>query len=67
MRLIVIFINLPVLVLSIPMPLICWEMNSPDGPEDVCYKGAWVNTNSLVNITYASFQGIQYAQSPVGI
>ena len=48
------------------MPLICWETNGPDGPENICYKGAWVNTNSLINITYASFQGIQYAQSPVG-
>ena len=66
MKLFIFFLTLPILVLSKPMPMACWEEPGPDGPDDICYKGAWLNTNLSMNATYASFQGIQYAQSPVG-
>ena len=65
MYVIILFFTFPVLVLGKPMPMVCWENPGSDGPIDICYKGAWLNTNSSSNYTYASFQGIQYAQSPV--
>ena len=37
-------------------PTICVIGNS-------CYQGAWIVGS---NTTFASFQGIQYAQSPIG-
>ena len=37
-------------------PTICAIGNS-------CYQGAWIVGS---NTTFASFQGIQYAQSPIG-
>ena len=67
----IVFLLLPAFALSKSVPTVCWENVGPDGPEDVCYKGTWLNTISSpnttgINVTYASFQGIQYAQSPVG-
>ena len=38
-------------------PTVCLDQGA-------CYKGSWLRTN-LEN-TYGSFQGIQYAESPVG-
>jgi hypothetical protein len=67
----IVFLLSPIIVSSKSIPTVCWEDIGPDGPEDVCYKGTWLNTISSpntpgINVTYASFQGIQYAQSPVG-
>ena len=46
----------PILSTSQKLPTICLDNN-------VCYEGSW---QSLVNSRYASFQGIRYAQPPIG-
>ena len=48
---------LPSLILA-SKPEICLENSA-------CYVGKWANTQN--GITYASFQGIRYAQPPVGM
>ena len=48
---------LPDLILSQTLPpTVCVIGNS-------CYQGAWIVGS---NTTFASFQGIQYAKSPIG-
>ena len=44
MKIFTVLILLPTLALSKSKPIVCWESIGPDGPEDVCYKGAWMNT-----------------------
>ena len=66
MYFIILVFTFPALVLTKPLPTVCWEEPGSDGPNEICYKGAWLNTNSSWNATYASFQGIRYAHSPVG-
>ena len=40
-------------------PTVCLEQGG------TCYKGSWLKSPSN-NVTYATFQGIKYAQPPVG-
>ena len=40
-------------------PTVCLEQGG------TCYKGSWLKSPSN-NISYATFQGIKYAQPPVG-
>ena len=42
-------------------PKVCLETN-----ESICYLGSWMTTGLEYNATFASFQGIQYAQAPIG-
>ena len=48
-------------------PIVCLKTN-----ENVCYRGSWLNTGLKncdkyeENAAFVSFQGIQYAQAPVG-
>ena len=46
----------PTYVFSLTSPTVCLEQGA-------CYKGSWINTSV---VKYASFQGIRYAQPPVG-
>ena len=48
---------LPILSLAQEMPLIC--LNS-----GACYQGSWLESNT--GNQYASFQGIRYAEAPIG-
>ena len=41
-------------------PTVCLETN-----KDICFMGSWMTTTSDYNATFASFQGIQYAQAPI--
>ena len=43
-----------------PLPKVCLE------DKEICYKGSWMTTGLKYNATFASFQGIQYAQGPIG-
>ena len=58
-------ILLPTLALSKSLvdapPKVCLETN-----ESICYLGSWMTTGLEYNATFASFQGIQYAQAPIG-
>ena len=40
-------------------PTVCLEQGG------TCYKGSWLKS-PLNNVSYATFQGIKYAQPPVG-
>ena len=40
-------------------PTVCLEQGG------TCYKGSWLKSPSN-NVTYATFQGIKYAQPPIG-
>ena len=57
-------IVLPTLALSKSLvdapPKVCLETN-----ESICYMGSWMTTGLDYNATFASFQGIQYAQAPI--
>ena len=51
---------LPVLANTQEQPTICIDQGA-------CYKGAWLfSNNSSSSKRYASFQGIRYAQPPIG-
>ena len=51
---------LPVLANSQEQPTICIDQGT-------CYKGSWISlNNSSSSARYASFQGIRYAQPPIG-
>ena len=43
-----------------PLPKVCLDN------KEICYKGSWMTTGLEYNATFASFQGIQYAQAPIG-
>ena len=50
--------------------LILFQFTNAQNPEvclqdtKICYKGSWLQTDS--GQEYASFQGIKYAQAPIG-
>ena len=56
---ILVLFSILILGRSQEFPVVCLEQDSP-----TCYKGAWLTSPS--NIRYATFQGIRYAQPPVG-
>ena len=60
-RSIILLFLVPSLVLSKTKngPIVCLRSNA-----NVCFEGAWMETSK--NNQYASFQGIRYAQPPVG-
>ena len=60
-RSIILLFFIPSLVLSKTKngPIVCLRSNA-----NVCFEGAWMETSK--NNQYASFQGIRYAQPPVG-
>ena len=60
-RSIILLFFVPSLVLSKTKngPIVCLISNASG-----CFKGAWMETSK--NNQYASFQGIRYAQPPVG-
>ena len=60
-RSIILLFFVPGLVLSKTKngPIVCLRSNA-----NVCFEGAWMETSK--NNQYASFQGIRYAQPPVG-
>ena len=49
----------PTITPGVP-PTVCLNVNL------FCYMGSWMTTGSNYNATFASFQGIQYAQAPIG-
>ena len=51
---------IPILCRSQEFPTVCLEQ------EGTCYKGSWLSSPSNDNIRYATFQGIRYAQPPIG-
>ena len=61
LRSIILLFFVPSLVLSKTKngPIVCLRSNA-----NVCFEGAWMETSK--NNQYASFQGIRYAQPPVG-
>ena len=48
----------PILVLSQDKPTICLEQGA-------CFEGSWIDSTST-STKFASFQGIRYAQPPIG-
>ena len=53
--------DVPTTIIPTKGPVVCLEAN-----KEICYKGSWMTTGSDYNATFASFQGIQYAQAPIG-
>ena len=60
-RAIILLFLVPILVLSKTKngPIVCLRSSA-----NVCFEGSWMETTK--NNQYASFQGIRYAQPPVG-
>ena len=57
MKSVILIFLLPILSLAQEMPMIC--LNS-----GACYQGSWLISNA--GNQYASFQGIRYAEAPIG-
>ena len=57
MKSVILIFLLPILSLAQEMPMIC--LNS-----GACYQGLWLVSNA--GNQYASFQGIRYAEAPIG-
>ena len=57
MKSVILLFLLPTLSLALEMPMIC--LNS-----GACYQGSWLISNE--GNQYASFQGIRYAEAPIG-
>ena len=53
--------DVPTTIIPTKDPVVCLEAN-----KEICYKGSWMTTGSDYNAIFASFQGIQYAQAPIG-
>ena len=54
------------LLLLLPLPSLPSSLAPPSAcvSQGTCYQGRWANTTT--STTYASFQGVRYAQPPLG-